>query len=385
MLAIVNARLIDGTGADPVEDATLLISEGRIEAVGPAGAVDLPENARVIDAGGMTVLPGLIDTHMHVGYGFRPVLRLQECLRRGTTTVADVTGGPSAVKLREAIVSDTVRGCARYHVGCVVGCTFGHLRREDAHIAGVEADGPWEVRRGVRAMVQAGADFIKTAASGGFQWAAEQVTHRNYTQEELDALTEEAHAWHRRVAVHAHTQPGIGMAIRAGIDMITHCSYLDEEGLRDLSASGLWFVPTLYITSERSFTRKWLPKHISERMMDAHGPHREGVARAIERGIPIAVGTDGGPGDAQFELQELVACGMTPMQAIEAGTRVAAEALGIEALTGTLEPGKAADLQIVRGDPLSEIAILEDADAIALVMREGKAPLVEMQWPESLA
>ncbi len=378
-IAITNARLIDGTGAEPVVDATLIIRDKCIEAVGPSGEVTAPDDARVIDASGMTLLPGLIDTHMHVGAGFGPIRRLQDCLARGATTVADVTGGPSAVKLREAIENDTIRGCARYHVGCVVGCTFGHLRREDAHIAGVEADGPWEVRRGVRQMVQAGADFIKTAASGGFQWAAEEVTHRNYTQEELDALTEEAHAWHRRVAVHAHTQPGIGMAIRAGIDMITHCSYLDDEGLRDLHASGLWFVPTLYITSERSFSRTTLPAHITERMRDAHGPHREGVARAIELGIPIAVGTDGGPGSAQFELQELVACGMTPMQAIEAGTRVAAEALGIEALTGTLEAGKRADLQIVRGDPLEDIALLEDPDAIALVLRDGKGPVVEMQ------
>ena len=378
-IAIVNARLIDGTGAEPVANATLTIRDQCIDAVGPSGEVEVPGDARIIDADGMTLLPGLIDTHMHVGFGFGPVRRLQDCLARGTTTVADVTGGPSAVKLREAIEADVVRGCARYHVGCVVGCTFGHLRRDDAHVAGVEADGPWEVRRGVRQMVEAGADFIKTAASGGFQWADESVAHRNYTQEELDALADEAHAWHRRVSVHAHTQPGIGMAIRAGIDMIHHGSYIDDEGLRDLLAAGLHLVPTLYITSERSFTREWLPTHLADRMREAHGPHREGVARAIEMGIPIAVGTDGGPGSAQFELQELVACGMTPMQAIEAGTRVAAEALGIEALTGTLESGKRADLQIVRGDPLSDIALLEDADAIALVLRDARAPLVEME------
>jgi imidazolonepropionase-like amidohydrolase len=227
-------------------------------------------------------------------------------------------------------------------------------------------------------MVQAGADFIKTAASGGFQWAAETPDLRNYTQEELDALTDEAHAWHRKVSVHAHTQPGIGMAIRAGIDMIHHGSYIDDEGLRDLRDSGLHFVPTLYITSERSFSRDWLPDHIAERMRDAHQPHREGVARAIEMGLPIAVGTDGAAGSAQFELQELVTCGMTPMQAIEAGTRVAAEALGIDEMTGTLEPGMRADLQLVRGNPLEDVALLEDPDAIALVLRDGKAPLVEM-------
>lgn len=379
--AIVGARIIDGTGAEPIEDGALVIRDERIEAVGGSGEVAIPEDARVVDAAGMTAMPGLIDAHMHVGFGFGAVRRLQDCLARGTTTVANVTGGPEAVALRAAIEADVIRGCPRYHVGCVVGCTFGHLHREDRKVDGVTADGPWEVRRAVRQMVQAGADFIKTAASGGFQWAAESVTQRNYTREELDALTDEAHAWGRRVAVHAHTQPGIGMAIRAGIDMITHGSYLDDEGLRELHASGLHFVPTLYITSERSFTRQWLPAHIVARMRDAHDPHREGVARAIELGIPIAVGTDGGPGDAAFELQELVACGMTPMQAIEAGTRVTAEALGIDGLTGTLAAGKRADLLLVRGDPLEDIALLEDPSSLALIMRDGRTPLAPTPMP----
>jgi len=377
--AIVGARVVDGTGAEPIAEGALVVSDGRIEDVGTSGEVDVPEDARVIDGAGMTVLPGLIDAHMHVGFGFAPVRKLQDCLRRGTTTVATVTGGPGAVELREAIEAGVIEGCARYHVGAVVGCTFGHLRREDGNVAGVTADGPWEVRRGVREMVQAGADFIKTAASGGFQWADEAVTGPNYTQEELDALVDEAHAWHRRVSVHAHTQPGIGMSIRAGIDMIHHGSYIDDEGLQNLLESGLHFVPTLYITSERSFSRESLPAHIAERMRDAHRPHREGVARAIEMDIPIAVGTDGGPGDAAFELAELVACGMTPMQAIVAGTRGTAEALGIDDRTGTLAPGNQADLLMVRGDPLADIALLEDAEAIALVMRDGKTPLVAME------
>ncbi len=380
--AIVNTRIIDGTGGAPVDDGVVVVRDGSVEGAGPSGEVGVPDDARVVDGAGMTVLPGLIDAHMHVGFGFGPVRKLQDCLRRGTTTVATVTGGPEAVTLREAIETDLIQGCARYHVGAVVGCTYGHLHREDGNVAGVDADGPWEVRRGVREMVAAGADFIKTAASGGFQWAAESLTWRNYTQEELEALVDEAHAWFRRVSVHAHVQPGISNAIAAGIDMIHHGSYIDDEGLQSLLESGLHFVPTLYITSERSFSREALPAHIADRMEAAHEPHREGVARAIEMGIPIAVGTDGGPGDAAFELQELVACGMTPMQAIVAGTRVTAEALGIDAMTGTLEPGKRADLQLVRGDPLEDIAILEDPDAIALVMRDGKTPLVAME-PQS--
>ncbi len=377
--AITNARIIDGTGAEPQTDATLVVRDEQIEAVGPASQIAVPNGAREIDASGMTVIPGIIDAHMHAGFGFAPIRKLQDSLARGVTTVANVNGGPEAPRLREAIEADLVRGCARYLCGAVVGCTYGHLHREDDNVAGVDADGPWEVRRAVRQMVQAGADFIKTAASGGFQWAAESLTWRNYTQEELDALVDEAHAWHRRVSVHAHTQPGINNAIMAGCDMIHHASYIDEEGLERLAASGLHLVPTLYITSERSYSREWLPRHIAERMEAASAPHRRNVRLAHEMGIPIAVGTDGGAGDAMFELQELVACGMTPMEAIVAGTRVTAEALGLDDEIGTLVPGKRADLVIVDGDPLAEIGILEDPDAIALVMRDGRTPLASVE------
>ncbi|MGC9317168.1 MAG: amidohydrolase family protein, partial [Armatimonadota bacterium] len=338
--AITGARLIDGSGEQPIEDGGLVIRDDRIEAVGPAATVQIPDEARIIDGAGMTLLPGLIDAHMHVGFGFTPVRKLQDSLSRGVTTVATVTGGPEAPKLRDAIRADVIRGCARYHCGAVVGCTYGHLHREDQNVAGVDADGPWEVRRGVRQMVQAGADFIKTAASGGFQWAAESLTWRNYTLEELTALVDEAHAWGRRVSVHAHAQPGINAAIQAGCDMIHHGSYLDDDGLQRLAASGLVLVPTLYITSERSFGRESLPEHISERMKQAHEPHREAVRRAHRLGITIAVGTDGGPGDAAYELQELVACGMSPMEAIVAGTRLTAQALGLDGRIGTLQSGK---------------------------------------------
>lgn len=368
-IAIVGGRVIDGTGAAPVEPAGVLIAEGRVVEVGPD--VHVPEGAEVIDASGMTVMPGVIDCHQHVGFGYAAIRRLQECLRRGVTTVAAVTAGPEGARLRAAIEEGTIEGCARYHVGMVVGCSFGHLRREDANIAGVTADGPWEVRRGVRQMVQAGADFIKTAASGGFQWADEAMNFRNYTLEELSALVEEAHAWNRRVAVHAHGQPGINNAIAAGCDALHHCALLDDEGLRRLAASGLWFVPTLHITSEAVYTRPGLPAHMRPRMERANPIHREGVRRAHQMGVPIAVGTDGGPGDAMHEMMELTACGLSPMEALVAGTRNAADCLGILDQTGTLEPGKCADLLVVRGDPLSDISVLYEESNLALVLRNG--------------
>ncbi len=375
-IVITGGRVIDGLGGEPIEDGVVVIEDERITAVGSARDVDAPDGGEVIYASGMTVMPGVIDCHQHVGFGFAALRRLQDCLRRGTTTVAAVTAGPEATKLRTAIEDGTVTGCARYHVGMVVGCTFGHLRREDGNVDGVVADGPWEVRKGVRQMVEAGADFIKTAASGGFQWSDEALTFRNYTLEELEALVDEAHAWERRVMVHAHIQPGIDNAIAAGCDSIHHCALIDEEGVERLAESGLWYVPTLHITSEAAYNNEAWKKsspHMTDRMEQASPIHRAGVRKAHEMGIPMAVGTDGQAGSAMHEMMELVDCGLSPMEAIVAGTRNSADVLGILETTGTLEPGKSADVIVVDGDPLTDIAVLFDADKIAVAMCEGRA------------
>jgi len=370
--AIVGGLVIDGTGRDPICPGTVLVEDDKIGCVGAADAIQVPDDAKVIDAAGNTVMPGLIDCHMHVGFQFAAQKCLYDSLRRGVTTVAGVTSGPAGVMLRDAIEHGQVAGCSRYFVGAVVGCTNGHLKRTDDNIAGVTADGPWEVRKGVRQMVEAGADFIKTAASGGFQWAAEAMTWRNYTMAELSALVDEAHAWGRRVAVHAHVQPGISNSIQVGCDAIHHGSYIDDEGLEGILEKDLFFVPTLHITSEAVFTRESLPEHMRERMKAAHDPHREGVRKAHAMGLKIGVGTDGGPGDAAHELMELVDCGLSPMDAIVAGTRGSADALGILERVGTLEPGKLADLVIVDGSPLDDISLPYQAQNILMVMKDGR-------------
>ncbi|MFP4250665.1 MAG: hypothetical protein ACLFU7_13480, partial [Armatimonadota bacterium] len=166
-LAVINGRLIDGTGAEPVADATVLMVDGRVEAAGPAGDVVVPEDAHVIDAAGKTVMPGIVEGHAHVGGspGGQQVLRLS--LQRGITTVCSVSANEAGIALRDGINERQVRGCARLIAGCIVTPTFGHVRFR-------AADGPWEVRKAVREMAQLGADFIKTAASGGF-WAADEV------------------------------------------------------------------------------------------------------------------------------------------------------------------------------------------------------------------
>ena len=381
--AIINGRLIDGTGREVIEPGVLLIEGGTVEAAGRAGEIPIPSDAERIDATGRTVMPGLIDAHMHVtrmpefldahghlSESFKAIGVLRRCLSRGITTVANVGGCPENVLLREAIEAGQVEGCARLLVGAMVNPTGGHVR-------GRAADGPWEVRKAVREMIVAGVDFIKTSASGGFQWEHERIWWEDYTTEELIALVEEAHSKDKRVAVHAHSQPGLNHSIQAGCDLITHGALIDDEALEGIAARNLYYIPTLYITSHWILQRPSLPPHMKERMTEAHPVHRAGVRKAHRMGITIGVGTDGGPGDAMRELVELVGCGLSPMEALVAGTRTTADALGILDKVGTLEPGKRADLLLVEGDPLEDISILSEERNVLLVMKEGKVEVTD--------
>ncbi|MGM0493605.1 MAG: amidohydrolase family protein, partial [Armatimonadota bacterium] len=346
--------------------------DGRVEAAGPAGDVVVPEDAHVIDAAGKTVMPGIVEGHAHVGGNpsSQQVLRLS--LQRGITTVCSVSANEAGIALRDGINEGQVRGCARLIAGCIVTPTFGHVRFR-------AADGPWEVRKAVREMAQLGADFIKTAASGGF-WAADEVCSvRNYTLEELVALADEAHAWHMPVVVHAHTQPGINNSIEAGIDQIHHGAFIDEEGVRGILENDLWYMPTLRVTSDRNIAawpdRPWM----AEEMKESQPIHREGVKLAHELGVKIAMGCDY-PGSAHgwavgdasmWELQELTWCGLSPMEAIVAGTKGTAEAYRLDDI-GTLEPGKKGDLLVVDCDPLEDISGLYEQDNINIVIKDGR-------------
>jgi len=377
-IALVHGRIIDGSGRAPIESGTVLIGDGRLKGVGPSGEVPVPDGYLTVDVRGASVLPALIDGHMHVSSepgrldhlghvrtNLQAVGRLQDCLRWGTGTVAHAAGSPESVILRDVIRGGQVHGCADLVVGAAVTATCGHVR-------GRSADGPWEIRRAVREMIAAGADFIKTCASGGFQWEHEKLTHEDYTLEELRALVEQSHAREKRVHVHAHAQPGLGNAIAAGCDVILHGALIDEAALEGMATKGLWYMPTLHITSETARQGRNWPAHMSERMKAAHPVHCAGVAKAHAMGIRIAVGTDGGPGSVMNEMRLLVACGLTPMEAIVAATRSTAEVLGILGTTGTLEVGRRADLVVVRGDPDRDITALASHDAIAMVIKGGE-------------
>ena len=261
---VLHGKLIDGTGVDPVADSAILIRDSRIEAVGKAGDISIPGEAEVIDASGKTVMPGIIDGHAHIGGDGQAQQFLRLSLQRGITTICSVSSNTSGIKLRNEIESGVVRGCARLVSACIVTCTHGHVKFRTA-------DGPWEVRKAVREMVMAGAEFIKTAASGGFWAADESCSVRNYTYEELEALVDEAHAWDVPVAVHCHTQPGFNNCIRAGVDQIHHGAYIDEEALRGIKEKDLFYIPTLAVTCQRNIEgygdpkeRPWMIKEMKE-------------------------------------------------------------------------------------------------------------------------
>jgi imidazolonepropionase-like amidohydrolase len=378
--AITGARIIDGKGASPIEKGTILICDTKIEAVGSIETIHIPEDCEIMKLENHTVLPALIDGHVHVtgepgpmdhmGHikgNLSAVCKLQKYLKWGIGTVAHAASSADYVPVRDYIKSGMLEGCSDLLLSGAVTATGGHVR-------GRSADGPWEVRKAVREMVRDGLDYIKTCASGGFQWEHEKLDYEDYTLIELQALVGEAHARGKRVHVHAHAQPGLRNAINAGCDVILHGVHIDDEALEAIGEKGLWYMPTLHITSEIVWKdrKKW-PQFITERMERACPVHRQGVAKAYKMGLKIITGTDGLAPDAIMnELSEMVCCGFTPLDTITAATGKTADALGILGETGTLEPGKRADILCVKGNPLDNICVLKSFESIKMVMKAGK-------------
>jgi imidazolonepropionase-like amidohydrolase len=381
-LLLRGATLLTGTGPS-LADHAVLVEDGRIAWVGPS--VDAAEGPAVVDIDGLTLLPGLIDAHVHLcadgGPDFagqiasgsiptaaiRCVVSLAAALQSGITTVRDC-GSPSGVALdvARAVDSGLIEGPRVLAAGRVLTMTGGH-----GHFLGTEVDGPDEVRRAVRTEIKRGAALIKVMATGGVLTPGVDPGQTALQPDELTTAVRTAHDSGRRVACHAISAQGICNALRAGVDTIEHGNFIDEEGIELSLEHGAFLIPTLL--APRGALRDPDPEVVrkAERLVAVH---RRNFARAFQAGVRVAAGTDAGTpfnphGGLVEELKLMVEYCMDPLQAILAATRHAAEALGVEDLVGTLEPGKVADLIVVGGAPLEDVAALAD---IRLVMKDGR-------------
>jgi imidazolonepropionase-like amidohydrolase len=393
------ARVIDGVSSDPLENAVVLVDEGRIVAVEPASRSLGREVANLGDA---TIMPGLIDAHVHLVWSAGPephavvdresryltALRCAEnCrmhLQAGVTTVRDAGSTDAiAVAVAQAVQAGVITGPRVLAAGRVIAMTGGH-----ANVLGREADGVDGVRRAVRSEIQGGAHLIKLMASGGIYGHGEEVGSPQLTVEEMRAGVEEAHKAGRRVAAHAYSPRAIANALEAGVDSVEHASFLDQQCAGLMRDAGTYMVPTLSIYEAMYLAGQKLdlPEYIVRKTKDVMLASRSAFKLALKTGVQLAAGTDAGApghphGSLSEELRVMVECGATPMEAIRFGTVACAELLGVAAQTGTLEPGKSADILAVQGNPLQDIGVLKN---VLLVLREGVAVGSHRAYSETL-
>jgi imidazolonepropionase-like amidohydrolase len=396
------ARVIDGTGAAAIPNGLVLVTDDRIVAVGRQGSVTIPAGARTIDLGDATILPGFVDAHTHiVGRGLADpasdmavardyeslgaiisVANARKTLLTGFTTIRNLGAGNfDDAALRTAIDAGFVSGPRMQIAGHSLGITGGHCDENgfkpglfDGDFRTGIADGADQVRAAVRYQSKYGTDVIKTCATGGVLSEGDAVGVPQYSYEELKAMVDEATKLERKVAAHAHGTEGIKIAVRAGVASIEHGSFLDDEGARLMKERGTYLVPTLSAGEvvEQMAKSGRLKGLRAEKALAAAAAMRNGIRVAVRNGVPIALGTDAGVGAHGTNGHEFTLLvewgGMSPMQAIVAGTLNSARLLGWENRIGTLAVGKLADIVAVPGDPLTNVRVLE---APSFVMKNG--------------
>lgn len=392
------AGLLDPQSGRVVRGAAIVIEDGRIVASGPAVSVPAPDGATRVDLGTKTLLPGLIDMHVHLmgeatkgrgydGLGYPEdrgtiwaVVNAGKTLQAGFTTVRDVGSGFQLLAVRDAVNEGEIPGPRIIAAGPPVGIVGGHCSDENAlpydaeRIGDGVASGPWALREKVRRNIKFGVDLIKTCSTGGVFSKGTLLGAPQSTIEELKAIVDEAHMRGLKVASHAHGTVGIKNAIEAGVDTIEHASFLDDEAIRMAKASGVYLSMDIYNTE---FTlsegeKLGVPEESLAKEREVGGVQRESFRKAVKAGAKVVFGTDAAiypHGDNAKQFSRMVEFGMTPLQAIQSATSLAAEALGRSGQLGCIQPGCAADLVGVEGDPLTEISRLE---AVDFVMKGGE-------------
>ena len=390
-------RLIDVENGKLISNAVVVIEDDTIVAAGEARKVTFSKGSKIIELGDYTLLPGLMDMHVHLTsdatkHGYKRladslprvtltgVKHAEATLMAGFTTVRNV-GAPgfADVALRDAINDGDITGPRMFVAGPSLGVTGGHcdnnlLPYEYHTVSEGVADGPWAVREKVRRNIKYGATVIKFCGTGGVLSKGTKVGVQQYTFEEMQALVDEAHMRGLTVATHAHGTDGIKTAIKAGVDSVEHVSLLDDEAINLALKHGTYFSMDIYVTeyilSEGAKAGILEESLAKERIVGQR--QRDNFTKAVKAGVKMVFGSDAGVyphGDNGKQFARMVKFGMTPMQAIQASTINAATLLKQQEVLGSVSEGKKADIVGVKGNPLDDISLLEN---VGLVVKDGQ-------------
>lgn len=399
-LVLQGARIIDGSDRRPIEDGTVIISNGRILDVGPRESVALPSGARIQDISGTTVMPGMIDTHTHIqlfeGDGemdhlkdtvprktLKAALNMDRTLKAGFTSIRDL-GAENLIDIaaRDACAEGLLQGPRMKVSGYKIAPTGADfpIYPPDVTLSGRPVmDSPTEIRRAVRTLLALGVDVIKVMTSGRTFRKSSSPNAYALNLEETRVAVEEAHNQGVPVSSHAHGARGVKIALAAGCDSLEHGTVLDDEDIDFMLEHGVFLIPTLSYgkrVEERGYG-SGLPSYSVDKAIRSRRQRLKSFKKALDAGVKIAMGSDAGMpfawhGKNAFELEAMVEAGMSPRQALIATTSLAAEVLGLEKETGTLEKGKFADLLVIRENPLDDIRVLQEENSLLAVLKEGQ-------------
>jgi imidazolonepropionase-like amidohydrolase len=352
--AVIRARaMVDVDRGRLVENAAVVVEDGRIVGAGPSADVKIPAGAAVIELPSTTLLPGLIDAHVHLTLAGQPPANARATLEAGFTTVQDLGAAAYGnVRLRDAIAAGRVAGPRVIASGPWLGVTGGTCDFNGIGVRGAEA-----FRKRVRDDVEHGVDLIKVCVTGWLADAVDAPAKYEISDSELSAAIEEAHGLGKRVAVHAISEGGIGIAVRMGADLVVHAGFPSTATVAMMKERAVFELPTLFSFASAK------PEHLGA--VRAH--MRDGVAA----GLPVAFGTDAGViphGENAREFEQLAAIGLDSAAALRAATMSAAHAVGLARDIGLLSPGRFADVIGVEGDPLKDLRNLQ---RVTFVMKQG--------------